>query len=277
MSPIKQVTFEFRGEPYKLSFEEADILSDHVTYSADIGEYSGNDAIVSMAGRFPSRQFVFFTDSPIRTPLKNLMTVYVNWSGPDERLIAKYFKVNSAEIFSNNVTRTLWVDSNVELIADDILNEFSSIDIQLFLHDKRSNISDEIREILKTGKESEKYIRKSIYTLAQSSPNLDQLPLYQGRILFRQRTRQVVEFEKSWWGHILSGTYRDQISLPVALEVSGAKIDALDAVTREDSFVIRPHNKYKFKTLDSGLATHLRFLISKLKFTMAILRRRILR
>lgn len=271
----KSAEFDFRGEHYGLVFEEAGTACSHAIYSSDIGGYSGNNAIVSMATRFPSLQFVFFTDSLIKTSLSNLTIVHVKWKGADERLIAKYFKVNSAKLFPKTLTQTLWVDSNVELFDHHIINKVSSTELSLFCHDKRNNITQEIKDIIKHGKDSEKYMKSTINFLANQAQDLDRLQLYQGRIIFRKRAHSVAHFEELWWQYILSTTYRDQISLPVAVDISGVNLIALDPVLRDDYFVVYAHKKYQFRTLGGGYGTRIRFFISRIRFRISNFRRRL--
>lgn len=270
MDTRKTITFEFRQNQYELAFEKIALQSGPIIYSADIGGYSGNDAILSMAARYPGRQFIFFTDRPVTISSGNLKIVSVDWTGRDERLVAKYFKVNSATIFNQHHIVSLWVDSNVEMIDDTILNRFDSHGLQLLRHDKRTSISQELQEIVKHGKESKERAHQAAISLARQTHDIDRLPLYQGRIIFRRTEPQIIEFEKLWWAYILSTTYRDQISLPVAIEVSGVSANLIDAEERKKYFVIHPHKKYKFNTLEGGAETKLKFLLAKIRFKLAI-------
>ena len=272
MNSIKRAQFQFRSEHYTVSYTESFRADCDTIYSADIGGYSGGNAIVSMATRFPGCRFVMFTDSSISSHLENLEIVHVDWTGPDARLIAKYFKVNSTQIFGQNMTNNLWIDANVELIDDKIMSEVKTCDLALFKHDKRSIVPQEIKEIAKHGKDTKVNLDASEQFLSGVTARLDELPLYQGRIIFRRMTAHVAHFESLWWSYILSTTYRDQISLPVALDVSGVSIQAIAPSYRDKRFQIHQHKKYEFRSLDGAISTRTRFFLSKSKFWLAKIR-----
>lgn len=272
MNSIKRAQFQFRSEHYTVSYTESFRADCDTIYSADIGGYSGGNAIVSMATRFPGRRFVMFTDSSISSHLENLEIVHVDWSGLDARLVAKYFKVNSTQIFGDNQTTKLWVDANVELIDHEVLSELQTYDLRLFIHDKRNKITQEIDEVAAQGKDSKARLDATSRFLSRLAVSLDDLPLYQGRIIFRRMNSDVANFEKLWWSYILSTTYRDQISLPVAVDVSDISIQAIDPSDRDKWFIIHQHKKYEFRSLDGAMSLRIRSLLSKSKFWLVKMR-----
>lgn len=277
MTSLKHVEFKFRGEHYALSFDPITFSDSYAVYSADIGGYSGSDAAVSTATRLPGHQFVLFTDSGVISRQENLKVVNVDWTGPDARLIAKYFKVNSTQLFRQSVTKSLWIDANVELLDDTIFSKIETSDLGLFMHDKRSDIFQEVSEVGKHGKETKAHLDASVRFLSRLTVSLGELNLYQGRIIARRLTSHVANFESLWWSYILSTTYRDQISLPVAVDASEVSVEAIASRHRKKWFAIHQQKKYQFNNLDGGASTRIRFLLSKLLFWLARIRSRIIK
>jgi len=273
-------SFDFRGENQLLEFVIPEPSSRLVFYSADFGGYSGTTNIVKSASNCPDIQFVFFTDVPsIPECPVNLTMCHVTDNTSDKRLAAKYFKINSGTVLGKSVVRSLWIDSNMILKPGigEFCEEFNNADLTVIKHDKRNKISEEISEIIRFGKDSDRVLYESVKDLSSRFGNYDDLGLFQGRFLYRIHNERVVEFEQLWWSLILKYSIRDQLTLPIAVQYSRAITSILPPATSSEFYDVVSHRKYKFNVKNSSHMAYLRYLKGLLWYRIGFFMKRVMR
>jgi hypothetical protein len=176
---------------------------------------------------------ICFSDRNLTLPGWKVRRLPLCWAGN----LAAVKVLKCLPFMLGDYDRSLWIDAHVRMRRSltpmfDIMND---LDLICFLHNRRQTISEEYKRCLVRRKDSRDRLA---YTYAQTG-NTD--GLYLGGILWRRHTPAIEEFGKQWLFQIMTGTSRDQISMPWALEQSGVKFAALDRVTRSKLIMI--HNK----------------------------------
>lgn len=275
---IKTVSFDYREEAQSLKFSLPEPKSKFVVYSADFGEYSGTANIINSALSCPDIQFVFFTDdTSISECPTNLNLCHVIDETVDKRLAAKYFKINSNSVLGDVVERSLWIDSNMALKQGfaDFYSSYDSTDLTLVKHNKRHTISDELREVRKFGKESDRALNNLLQDFNRKYTDFDDLGLFQGRFLLRAHNTPALEFEGLWWSLILQYSIRDQLTLPIAIAKSSASLSTLAPQVSDDFYEVVSHLKYDFSVKSSSFTAFLRYLRGLLRYKAAFFIKRI--
>ena len=247
-----------------------------VIYTCNAGSYSPTKHFVDVQKLCKDHDydFIIFTDKYISSiDIEN--QIVFSYKAPNPRYAAKIFKVVPYKFFINSVI-SLWIDSNVNLnhLVFNKLNDFllSDFDIELFLHDKRKNITDEAIECKKMAKDSSSIIDKQISKYIDKYSNLEDLQLFQGRILFRKNTNKTQKLSDIWMNEILSHSIRDQLSLPIAIRESGVNLKFNDSVNLQKFFKILLHLKYNMYSNSKDLKSQLVIIRSKILFILIKLR-----
>lgn len=141
---------------------------------------------------------------------------------PDPVRDAKRFKVLIHEHVDADAS--VWIDRHCRLGCNprDVFQAHREADLILIKH-SRGCIYHEARACVRRRKDDPELI-KSVSVSYRESGHPPRYGLWYGGIIFRRHNNRTEEFARIWWELIQSGSRRDQLSLPVAIRLSGVKI-----------------------------------------------------
>ena len=150
----------------------------------------------------------------------------------NKRNVNRLLKLCPHLIFSNYEI-SVYTDSNNKLNTNFIklLEEFKSDEesvLYLLNHRKRKSVYDEIKECLFWGKDYE-FRLKYQYKYYKNLYNYKSKSLYDGSFLIR-RHNEIREFSNEWFNHYKFLSSRDQISLPVVIDLYKLKFKPIENV-----------------------------------------------
>lgn len=182
-------------------------------------------------------------------------TAYSNfvppWQHDSPRRMARRLKLLSNDTFPS-ATWTLWHDATHRLLV----NPWSLVDyvkaaghpdvIATFNHPQRQTITEEAEACIKLKKDDPALIHNQLNRY-RTAGYRQETRLLETSVVIRSVTSAVRSFESSWWGQLVSGSVRDQLSLPWAVDqhkAHGLKLVILPGC-REHSpgFRFQPHGK----------------------------------
>lgn len=107
--------------------------------------------------------------------------------------------------------------------SDQDLGEVDPVDMVLMRHSVRNCAYKEAEVAIKQGKDIPEEVTKTVaYLRACSHP--EDCGLYVGNMLVRRHSKSVIGFNELWWDSIAKGSFRDQLTLPLALRTSEISI-----------------------------------------------------
>lgn len=227
------------------SFDPARAFNERiVVYTVVVGDY---DALRPPTVINPNVRYVAITDSRnvpaawevMRPPKSNDRSV---------KHASRRWKILGPQLFPDS-DWTIYVDGQLQLAVDPLalLAECESwgeadSDFFLFRHQDRNCIYAEATAIAKYGRD----LHKNMQAQMERYRN-EQFPedagLYLGGMLIRRGHGACDIFSNDWWREVETGSHRDQISLPVALEKSGVDFNALPANWWQHYFLRHAHTR----------------------------------
>ena len=156
-------------------------------------------------------KFVYFTDTPVES---DVWDVIVEKKSGDSQRLAKWYKINSHELFPGELT--VWVDASIRVLEDPTWLFKGWENMMVRTHPLRKDISEEAECCIesKRGNKTEIDAQLAAYK-RQDFP--EDYGLFLNGILFRKPTRAVTQLNMMWWKQICKYSSRDQISLPYVL------------------------------------------------------------
>lgn len=149
---------------------------------------------------------------------------------------AKEFKVLADKFVSADAS--IWIDRHCRLMCDPVaaFDQFDE-DVGVVRH-YRPDIFREAAACREKKKDSPELIRRTVdrFRLEGWKPGSG---LFYGGFVMRRHSAEVEKFNRLWWNYIESGSVRDQLSLPVAIERSGVSAKFFSRRRRGDFFRIR--------------------------------------
>jgi hypothetical protein len=146
------------------------------------------------------------------------------------KLESRYWKINSHLAFPGK--DTLYIDANIRLLKPGAdlarhMNESGGkSDFTTFLHNRSSNISEEVREILRLGFAEKRQVDTALTRKYARSP------VAWGGCILRTSSESVAAANSKWWRLFSSMDYgRDQVILPIVLKRSGVNFSMLNEPT----------------------------------------------
>ncbi len=203
-----------------------------VVFTASIGERRG---LYTPSRVNRSVEYLAFVDR--RIDHKVWKTIRVD-RDPDVDPVrqAKKFKVLADEFVEADAS--IWVDRHCRLMCDPVeaFDEFVE-DVGVVRHYRRG-IFKEGRACREKKKDDPELIRRTVdrFRLEGWKPGAG---LFYGGFLMRRHSPDVGRFNRLWLNYIESGSARDQLSLPVAIERSGVSAKFFSRRRRGDFFKIR--------------------------------------
>lgn len=204
---------------------------DWCVYTVLTGGYESLSAQPAFSGtKIPC---ICFTDDPSLTSdvwdIRLIEPVFPNDLGRSQREIKinphQYLPEFDASVYiDNSVQLKVLPEALIERLAADGLPAFCA-------HSYRAALLDEFLEVAKAGmEESSRLFEQCNHYLEQFPDVLSTRPIWGGLLLRSHRCPQTQQFAKIWTAHTYRYSRRDQLSLPVALAISGlaAHIHQLD-------------------------------------------------
>ncbi len=156
-------------------------------------------------------KFVCFTDQKFESDVWEFI---IEKKHGDANRIAKWYKVNSHEVFPDEIT--LWMDSNIRLIGDPTDLVYGWEHLLLKRHPKRKDVYEEADFCIKAGIGIKEEIEAQV-AVYKKNEYPTKSGLYKGGVLFRKPTDAITTFNKAWWEQIKRYSSRDQLSLAYVL------------------------------------------------------------
>jgi len=261
----------FRDVSHAVNFvmpsELLEVKSPKIVVTADIGNYSGQEAFIESAACNKELIFLNFIDYPALDNLpSNMFTINVIWTGDDPRFIGKFFKI-LPHLYLEEFKENLWIDSNIKLSSISSFFEcLKPYDFSCMLHDKRKTIISEAEEIIFQGKDDKLIIEGLLNSYEEKVYDFKKLPLLAGRFLYRKNNDQIIKFNQIWFDLLVNGSIRDQLSLPIAESKVEIKTYLLPSDHSKNLFKVQFHNKYDVGKYGNGAEQIIRSYISRLKY-----------
>jgi hypothetical protein len=196
-----------------------------VVYTVQIGAYERLLPHYVAAGS--AVDFVCFTDQPDLNETGWQMRPADVRFPEDPNRSSRRAKLLPHE-YLDDYEESLYIDNTVLLTKppDQIFDELlpDGAGMAVLRHSSRANLRDEFKAVVKHGYEAPWVCDEQQGHYERSyAAALEAKPLWGGLILRRHNEPLVRETMQIWWEHVLRYSRRDQLSLPIALEVTGMK------------------------------------------------------
>lgn len=133
--------------------------------------------------------------------------------------------------------RTLWIDGNIFLRVkpEQVEREFlpKDVDIGLMKHPYRKNVLQECDAVIQCRVETQANVNAFIAHFGKAY--LESLPLYECNVIARNNTPQTIQLNLIWWSLICRWSVRDQLTFPMALAASKARVRAMNGNVRNST------------------------------------------
>lgn len=146
------------------------------------------------------------------------------------RLNAKFHKILPHLCFPKSEI-TLWIDGAIDILATtsvlDLANCFlRDADLAVFRHRFRYCVYQEAIHCIHQKADLPALIRRQIFRYTQEGYPANN-GLAECSVVLRRNTKQVRQFNETWWSEIQAGSVRDQISFPYVVRKMGIKVNYL--------------------------------------------------
>jgi hypothetical protein len=134
---------------------------------------------------------------------------------------------------------SLYLDSTVELRVDPReLIQFldPGSDICVFRHPHRDCLYEEAREVVRLRKADAKLVARQV-AFYRELGFLPHSGLWACTVILRRHTRFMQDFCEKWWKEVMAWTHRDQISFPVVVQETGAKVSTFPGSLLNNEFI----------------------------------------
>jgi hypothetical protein len=142
---------------------------------------------------------------------------------------------------------SVWVDGNIYIVEDKILEWLGDADIAFFRHYKSKNLDWELKWIkYKFNRRSEVYLEAQKQVEHYAPLNIRKEEMGMGGFIIRRHNKAVERFNEAWWGEIARWGQRDQLSLPVALRKVPLKVNRIDLDIKNNPYLrYEEHQHFK--------------------------------
>ncbi|MEB2776893.1 hypothetical protein SYJ56_16340 [Algoriphagus sp. D3-2-R+10] len=139
----------------------------------------------------------------------------------------RQIKINSCK-YTPDYDLTIYIDGNMELIRNpnDLLKKHYSGGFLTTCHPKRSTLLAEGMEIVRKRKDLEQNVLATL-EFAKHVGFKDDLGLYETGVLIRDKSKDVERLELKWSELLEEYSHRDQLTLPIALHLTGVEISSI--------------------------------------------------
>jgi hypothetical protein len=199
-----------------------------IIYSALFGKYDRPYPAVKHKGV----SWMLFTDTPeVEAPGWQVYKVSSKYGNP--RTDSKFWKTHPPS------GRTVWIDCHVQVLGTHTIEMFNRCldnqNLSLWPHTSRQNIQQEAEFCVRKGLDLNAL--QQVQDYRELVPHPEDLPLWAGGIIARKDANEVCRFNRTWWAHIKKYPERDQLSLPTALYLSGARAQSFEGRISYNDYV----------------------------------------
>ena len=163
-------------------------------------------------------RFVAFVDDPSAGQLNGWLLRKAEFQSDDPRRRARQHKILSHKIYPD-ADVVLWVDGcltpiqDVQALADQFL---ANHDLAVFEHTERGCIYKELEACIRLVKDIPDVMRRQVaWHRAEGYPYDNGLA--ETTALLRRHTKDICEFNETWWREVERGSVRDQLSFEVMM------------------------------------------------------------
>ena len=145
---------------------------------------------------------------------------------------SRFYKINSHLLPEHNIS--IYLDASYEFKKPiKVLPEFlGSRDIAICPH-PHETLEKHANVCIALGLDTEKNIRPQV----ERYKGLISTPLTENSLIIRKNNATIKELNELWWKEYQAGSCRDQISLPYALSMTGARLKVLPFSARENKWL----------------------------------------
>lgn len=183
--------------------------------------------------------FVCFTDNPaLRSDVWRFEALAQSHL-PPEKLSRRPKAL--PHLYFPDATHSLYIDNTVAFkrlpCAADLATDKPYL-FRAFRHARHTRLQQEVHAVAALGYEDADIICQQMDYYAQSGPIDDIGPLTTATVLLREHSHPKVQaFGHVWYENVLAFAKRDQLAFDFALRHSGAAVDYLPGITRENDFI----------------------------------------
>jgi len=205
-----------------------------VVVTASVGERRRRLLTPAIDCRDAGVEYLAFVDYAVKHDVWRTIQVE-NAEGVDRNRIAKRYKTEIAE---HGADASIWIDRHCRLMCDPtaLFEEFPE-DVVVVKH-YRSNVFAEAAACRRQSKDDPELISRTVERWRLEGITPEDLGLYYGGFIAR-RHPAADRFSALWANYIASGSRRDQLSLPIALERSGVSFRGVERGRMREFFHIR--------------------------------------
>lgn len=159
----------------------------------------------------------------------------------------RYIKMHPHEFFED-YEYSIYIDGNIQVITDltEYINKLGDIGIGVHKHKCRTCVYDELKIIVKNGKDNKKNADKHLKYLIETNMPKNYGLLECGMIVRRHNDELCVEIMNSWWDEFSNYSKRDQISLPHVLFIHNIPIESV-VISKESIYDCSAIRFYRHK------------------------------
>lgn len=213
------------------------LFMDKVIYTVLLGD---KDDLREPRVITPGWDYICFTDQNISSA--NWTIVKWNDGGLGQKKESRRAKILSHEYFPN-ATTTIYIDASYTVRGN--LDEFvegKTMEVYMTRHPQRDCVYKEAQTIREKGLDDPSLVLEQVGNYRDLGYP-DRRGLYRCGVIVRNE--HAAEFNEQWWDEIRTGSYRDQISAPVAAWKTNTKINEIPHGQVEKFFAPGLHKPYK--------------------------------
>lgn len=157
------------------------------------------------------------------------------------RLMAKMYKV------LNPFSYDIWIDASMEILNRKGLKKLFAGDFTLFTHPFNKSLGEELNLCHEIGYINDVHKQKIIDLYESVGMDIEKTPVYALGVLYR--SKRADSLNRLWWSLICQYSYRDQLTLPYAVEQSPElKVKVLDLDIFDNEYLkVNEHQKEQDK------------------------------
>lgn len=180
---------------------------------------------VKPASKYPDFDFWLFTDQEDMEVEGWKIIQLPKSTNPIKQ--QRQIKINSCK-YTPTYDLTIYIDGNMELIRNpsDLLKKHYSGGFMTTRHPKRSTLWAEGMTIIRKRKDMEVNVNSTL-EFAKEVGFRDDLGLYETGVLIRDKSKDVERLEQKWSELLEEYSHRDQLTLPIALHLTGVEITSI--------------------------------------------------
>lgn len=214
-----------------------------VIYTALFGDYDILNNYEKFSNFF---DFVCFSDKPINSKCWKTVIIKENIS---PEILNRKIKILGHN-YLKNYDISLYIDANVKILKNPInliKKNLNFSDISISKHFSRQCVYQEAFALLRSSRfDNSKILRQIKKYLKLKMPS--NLGLTENSIIIRRHNKlNVRKIMKDWWRELISGSHRDQLSLPFVLWRNNYKIFSMNENKRKKNFFSFKDHKLKKK------------------------------